>query len=67
MTLQVELFTRHTEYDKDTYRLPEVLDEKVARIHVQTLGGELTKPTEDQAEYFGVDVEGSFVPGHHRY
>jgi adenosylhomocysteinase len=67
MTLQVELSTRHTEYDKDTCRLPEVLDEKVARIHVQALGGELTKLTKDQAEYIGVDVEGPFKPEHYRY
>jgi adenosylhomocysteinase len=67
MTLQVELFTRHTEYDEDVHRLPEVLDEKAARIHVQALGGELTKLTKDQAEYIGVDVEGPFKPEHYRY
>jgi adenosylhomocysteinase len=64
---QVELFTKHTEYNKDVYRLPKVLDEKVARIHVQALGGELTKLTKDQAEYIGVDVEGPFKPEHYRY
>ncbi|GAA2896718.1 adenosylhomocysteinase [Pseudonocardia halophobica] len=64
---QVELFTRHEEYNKDVYRLPKVLDEKVAKIHVQALGGELTKLTKDQAEYIGVDVEGPFKPEHYRY
>jgi adenosylhomocysteinase len=64
---QLELFTRHEEYNKDVYRLPKVLDEKVARIHVQALGGELTKLTKDQAEYIGVDVEGPFKPEHYRY
>jgi adenosylhomocysteinase len=64
---QVELFTKHEEYNKDVYRLPKVLDEKVARIHVQALGGELTKLTKDQAEYIGVDVEGPFKPEHYRY
>lgn len=64
---QVELFTKHEEYNKDVYRLPKVLDEKVARIHVQALGGELTTLTKDQAEYIGVDVEGPFKPEHYRY
>jgi adenosylhomocysteinase len=64
---QIELFTKHEEYEKDVYRLPKVLDEKVAKIHVLALGGELTKLTKDQAEYIGVDVEGPFKPEHYRY
>jgi adenosylhomocysteinase len=64
---QIELFTKFEEYNKDVYRLPKVLDEKVAKIHVQALGGELTKLTKDQAEYIGVDVEGPFKPEHYRY
>jgi adenosylhomocysteinase len=64
---QVELFTRYEEYNKDVYRLPKHLDEKVARIHVLALGGELTRLTKEQAEYIGVDVEGPFKPEHYRY
>jgi adenosylhomocysteinase len=64
---QVELFTKFEEYNKDVYRLPKHLDEKVAKIHVLALGGELTKLTKDQAEYIGVDVEGPFKPEHYRY
>ncbi|SHK57705.1 adenosylhomocysteinase [Pseudonocardia thermophila] len=64
---QIELFTKHEEYNNDVYRLPKILDEKVARIHVQALGGELTKLTKEQAEYIGVDVEGPFKPEHYRY
>ena len=64
---QIELFTKYEEYNKDVYRLPKVLDEKVAKIHVEALGGELTKLTKDQAEYIGVDVEGPFKPEHYRY
>ncbi|HEV2778007.1 MAG TPA: adenosylhomocysteinase [Actinophytocola sp.] len=64
---QIELFTKHEEYDKEVYRLPKKLDEKVARIHLQALGGELTKLTKDQAEYIGVDVEGPYKPEHYRY
>jgi adenosylhomocysteinase len=47
--------------------LPKILDEKVAKVHVLALGGELTKLTKDQAEYIGVDVEGPFKPNHYRY
>ncbi|NIH87319.1 adenosylhomocysteinase [Amycolatopsis granulosa] len=64
---QVELFTKHEEYDNEVYRLPKKLDEKVARIHLQALGGELTKLTKDQAEYIDVDVEGPFKSEHYRY
>jgi adenosylhomocysteinase len=64
---QIELFTKHGEYNNDVYRLPKILDEKVALIHVQALGGELTKLTKDQAEYIGVDVEGPYKPEHYRY
>ena len=64
---QIELFTKHAEYDKEVYTLPKVLDEKVARIHVEALGGKLTRLTKDQAEYIGVDVEGPYKPPHYRY
>ncbi|RDI33348.1 adenosylhomocysteinase [Lentzea flaviverrucosa] len=64
---QVELFTKYKEYDNEVYRLPKVLDEKVARIHLEALGGELTKLTKDQAEYIDVDVEGPFKSEHYRY
>ncbi|MCG8916140.1 adenosylhomocysteinase [Actinokineospora sp. PR83] len=64
---QVELFTKREEYDNEVYRLPKKLDEKVARIHVEALGGTLTKLTKEQAEYIDVDVEGPFKSEHYRY
>jgi adenosylhomocysteinase len=64
---QIELFTKNEEYDKEVYRLPKKLDEYVAKIHVEALGGELTKLTKDQAEYIDVDVEGPFKSDHYRY
>ena len=64
---QLELFTRHEEYDNEVYQLPKKLDEKVARIHVLGLGGELTKLTKEQAEYIDVDVDGPFKPDRYRY
>jgi len=64
---QIELWTKNDEYDNEVYRLPKKLDEKVARIHVQALGGQLTKLTKEQAEYINVDVDGPYKPEHYRY
>ena len=64
---QIELFVHRDQYDTQVYRLPKTLDEKVARIHVEALGGELTKLSKDQAEYIGVDVEGPYKADHYRY
>jgi adenosylhomocysteinase len=64
---QIELFTKPEEYDREVYRLPKKLDEKVARIHLQALGGELTELTKEQAEYIDVDPEGPFKSDHYRY
>ena len=64
---QIELFNKAGEYDKDVYMLPKILDEKVARLHLDALGVNLTKLTKEQAEYIGVDVEGPYKPEHYRY
>ena len=64
---QIELWTKNDEYDNEVYRLPKHLDEKVAKIHVEALGGTLTVLTKDQAEYIGVDVDGPYKPEHYRY
>ncbi|OBG90341.1 adenosylhomocysteinase [Mycobacterium sp. E3251] len=64
---QIELWTKNDEYDNEVYRLPKHLDEKVARIHVEALGGKLTKLTKEQAEYIGVDVDGPYKADHYRY
>ncbi|ONI70815.1 adenosylhomocysteinase [Actinosynnema sp. ALI-1.44] len=64
---QIELYTKPGEYEKDVYRLPKHLDEKVARLHLDALGVRLTKLTKEQAEYIGVDAEGPFKPDHYRY
>jgi adenosylhomocysteinase len=64
---QIEIWTKPGEYANEVFRLPKHLDEKVARIHVEALGGTLTKLTKEQAEYIGVDVEGPFKPEHYRY
>jgi adenosylhomocysteinase len=64
---QIELWTKNDEYDNAVYRLAKHLDEKVARIHVEALGGSLTKLTKEQAEYINVDVDGPYKPEHYRY
>jgi adenosylhomocysteinase len=64
---QIELFGKNEEYDKEVYRLPKKLDEQVGRIHLEALGGELTKLTKEQAEYIDVDVEGPYKNDHYRY
>ena len=64
---QIELFTKPGEYDRQVYRLPKHLDEKVARLHLDALGVRLTELTKSQAEYLGVPVEGPYKPEHYRY
>jgi adenosylhomocysteinase len=64
---QIELFTKHDEYDTQVYVLPKHLDEKVARVHVEALGATLTRLTPEQAAYIGVDVDGPYKPDHYRY
>ena len=49
------------------YVLPKHLDEKVARLHLDALGVQLTELTEEQADYIGVPVEGPYKPDHYRY
>src|SRR5690554_5327426 len=64
---QIKLFTKRAEYPVGVYRLPKVLDEKVARLHLDALGVRLTELTKEQAEYLGIDVAGPFKPEHYRY
>ena len=64
---QVELFTKPAEYGKQVYVLPKHLDEKVARLHLDALGVELTTLSQEQASYIGVPVDGPFKPDHYRY
>ncbi len=52
---------------KKVFTLPKILDEEVARLHLQKLGVKLTRLTEDQAKYIDVPVEGPYKPDHYRY
>ncbi len=64
---QIELFTKTSDYECGVYTLPKVLDELVARLHLEALGVRLTELTKEQAEYLGVDVAGPYKPDHYRY
>jgi adenosylhomocysteinase len=62
---QLELW--NNAYEVGVYRLPKELDEKVAKLHVEALGGKLSKLSKDQSEYLGIPEKGPFKPDHYRY
>ena len=64
---QIELWTKSENYKNEVYVLPKHLDEKVAALHLEKLGVQLSKLSEKQASYIGVPVEGPFKPDHYRY
>jgi adenosylhomocysteinase len=65
---QIELFTNIKAYkEKRIYVLPKHLDEKVAALHLDKLGVKLTKLSDKQSKYLGLDKEGPFKPEYYRY
>ncbi|MGH7668635.1 MAG: adenosylhomocysteinase, partial [Gemmatimonadaceae bacterium] len=64
---QIELHTNNAGYEKKVYVLPKHLDEKVARLHLDKLGVQLTELTPTQASYIGVKPQGPYKPDHYRY
>ncbi len=64
---QIELWKNGENYENQVYMLPKHLDEKVAKLHLEKIGVELTELRPDQAEYIGVEVEGPFKPEYYRY
>ncbi|MFH7326730.1 adenosylhomocysteinase [Desulfurivibrio sp. C05AmB] len=64
---QLELWQHHDQYEKKVYMLPKHLDEKVARLHLERIGANLTQLTPEQAKYIGVPVEGPYKPEYYRY
>ena len=64
---QIELWKNGDTYKNEVYMLPKHLDEKVAKLHLEKIGVELTELQPDQAEYIGVNVEGPFKPEYYRY
>jgi adenosylhomocysteinase len=62
---QIELWTK--DYKVGVHFLPKELDEKVARLHVEALGGKISRLSKDQADYLGLKANGPFKPAHYRY
>lgn len=64
---QIELWTNPDKYPIGVYCLPRILDEKVARLHLDKLDVHLTTLTKDQSEYLGINVDGPYKPDSYRY
>ena len=64
---QIELWNNSTKYQNKVYTLPKQLDEKVAKLHLDKLGVELTILNDIQSKYIGVDINGPFKSDQYRY
>ena len=64
---QIEIFTKADQYELGVHILPKHLDERVARLHLDALGVELTELNPEQAAYIGVSVTGPYKVDHYRY
>ena len=64
---QIELWNHAEKYERKVYVLPKHLDEKVARLHLDKIGVQLTRLTKAQADYIGVTQDGPFKPEAYRY
>ena len=64
---QLELYTNPGKYKNEVFTLPKHLDEKVAALHLSSIGVELETLSQEQAAYIGVAVEGPFKSETYRY
>ena len=64
---QIELWKNSKNYKNEVYVLPKILDEEVARLHLEKVGATLTELTKEQADYISVDVNGPFKNDTYRY
>ena len=64
---QIDLWENASNYQNKVYVLPKLLDEKVARFHLDKLGVRLTRLNKKQAEYLNIPIEGPYKPDHYRY
>jgi adenosylhomocysteinase len=64
---QIEFFKNSENYKNEVYVLPKLLDEKVARLHLEKIGANLTTLSKEQADYISVPVDGPYKPNHYRY
>jgi adenosylhomocysteinase len=64
---QMELYCYPGKYSIGVYTLPKILDEEVARLHLEKIGVKLDTLTKKQAKYLGIPQYGPFKPEHYRY
>ena len=64
---QIELWHNSSNYKNELYVLPKELDEKVARLHLEKVGANITTMTKEQSDYLGIPIEGPYKPDHYRY
>ena len=64
---QIELWQNHKKYNNQVYVLPKLLDEKVARLHLEKLGVKLTTLSKPQADYLGIEGSRPYKPDQYRY
>jgi len=62
---QIELY--NNKYEVGVYTLPKILDEEVARLHLDKLGVKLTTMTKEQSEYLNLPLKGPYKPDMYRY
>ncbi|MDD4251119.1 MAG: adenosylhomocysteinase [Candidatus ainarchaeum sp.] len=62
---QIDLWKNN--YNIGVYTLPKLLDEEVARLHLKQLGVKLTKITQEQSNYLGINIDGPYKPENYRY
>jgi adenosylhomocysteinase len=64
---QIELWSNQGHWPIGVHHLPKILDEQVARLHLDALGVKLTELTPRQATYLGLKTKGPYKPNHYRY
>ena len=64
---QIEIWNNNNSYENKVYVLPKHLDEKVALLHLDKLNAKITKLSDEQADYIGVDKNGPYKKDTYRY
>ena len=64
---QLELWKNRGKLTPGVYLLPKILDEEVARLHLEKIGAKMTVLTPQQANYIGVNVQGPYKMDSYRY
>ena len=65
--IRSSVINAHKKYENKVYTLPKHLDEKVAKLHLEKLGVELTELNNVQSKYIGVEKNGPYKSDSYRY